>query len=71
MSSEQITQEAIDLPLPERVSLAQRLWESIEYGLADAEEKNVIAEAAGRDDELTTAAVVGREHGEVVRAAQI
>jgi len=53
MSTEQITQEAIELSLPERVSLAKRLWESFEYGLADAEEKNVIAEAARRDDELT------------------
>ena len=71
MSTEQITQEAIDLTLLERVSLVQRLRESIEYGLADADKKSAIAEAAGRDDELTTAAVVGREHGEVVRTAQI
>jgi hypothetical protein len=70
MSTEQITQAAIDLPLPERVSLAQRLWESIEYGLADAEEESVITEAVRRDDELTAGVVVGREHGEVMRAAR-
>jgi len=70
MSTEQITQEAIDLPLPERVSLAQRLWESIEQGVVDAEERQVIAEAVRRDDELTTGVVVGREHGEVMRAAR-
>ena len=70
MSPEQITQGAIDLPLPERVSLAQRLWESIEYGRADAEEKSVIAEAVRRDDGLTAGVVVGREHGGVMRAAR-
>lgn len=70
MSKEQTTREAIDLPLPERVSLAQQLWESIEYSLADAEEKNVIAEAVRRDDELTAGVAVGREHGEVMRAAR-
>lgn len=52
------------------VSLAQRLWESIEYGLADAEEKSVIAEVVRRNDELTAGFVVGREHGEVMRAAR-
>jgi hypothetical protein len=50
--------------------LAQRPWESIEYGLADAEEKSVIAEAVRRDDELTAGLVVGHEHGEVMRAAR-
>ena len=70
MSTEQLTREAIDLPLPERVSLAQRLWESIEHGLADAEEESVITEAVRRDDELTAGVVVGREHGEVMRAAR-
>ena len=50
--------------------LGAALWESIEYGLADVEEKGVIAEAVRRDDELTAGFVVGREHGEVMRAAR-
>jgi hypothetical protein len=70
MPTEQITREAIDLPLRERVSLAQRLWESIERGVADAEERQVIAEAVRRDEELTTGLAVGREHGEVMQAAR-
>lgn len=70
MLTEQIAQVAIDLPLSERVSLAQRLWESIEYGLADAEEKSVLTEAVRRDNDLTAGVVAGREHGEVMRVAR-
>jgi hypothetical protein len=70
MSTQQLTREAIDLPLWERVSLAQRLWESIERGMVDAEEQSVIAEAVRRDNELTSGAAVGREHGEVMQAAR-
>jgi hypothetical protein len=70
MSTKQLTREAIDLPLRERVSLAQRLWESIEQGVVDAEEWQVVAEAVRRDEELTSGVVVGREHGEVMQAAR-
>jgi hypothetical protein len=37
MSKEQVISEAMELPLPERISLAQALWQSIDEGLADAE----------------------------------
>ena len=70
MSTEQLTREAIDLPLPDRVSLAQRLWESIEQGIVDAGEQSVIAEAVRRDNELTSCDAVGREHGEVMQSAK-
>ena len=70
MSTEQLTREAIDLPLRERVSLAQRLWESIEQGVVDAEEWQVVAEAVRRDEELTSGVAVGREHGEVMQSAK-
>ena len=70
MSTEQLTKEAIDLPLRERVSLAQRLWESIEQGVVDAEERQVVVEAVQRDGELTSGLIVGREHGEVMQAAR-
>lgn len=33
MSSEQLTQEALALPIKERVRLAQRLWDSLAEGL--------------------------------------
>ena len=70
MSTKQLTREAIDLPLRERVSLAQRLWESIEQGVVDAEEWQVVAEAVRRDEELTSGVAVGREHGEVMQATR-
>ena len=69
MSTKQLTREAIDLPLRERVSLAQRLWESIEQGVVDAEERQVVAEAVQRDEELTSGVSVGREHSEIMQAA--
>jgi bacterioferritin-associated ferredoxin len=70
MSTEQLIREAIDLPLRERLSLAQRLWESIEQGVVDAEERQVVAEAVRRDEELTSGVAVGREHGEVMQTAR-
>jgi hypothetical protein len=70
MSTEQLIREAIDLPLRERLSLAQRLWESIEQGVVDAEERQVVAEAVRRDEELTSGVAVGREHGEVMQATR-
>jgi hypothetical protein len=70
MSTEQLTKEAIDLPLRERVSLAQRLWESIEQGVVDAEERQVVAEVVRRDEELTSGVSVGREHSEFMQAAR-
>lgn len=70
MSTKQLTREAIDLPLRERVSLAQRLWESVEQGVVDAEERQVVAEAVQRDEELISGAAVGRAHGEIMQAAR-
>jgi len=70
MSTEQLTAEAMALPLSERVSLAQTLWQSIEAGLADTDESEAGREAARRDQELSSGAVEGRTHEEVMRAAR-
>ena len=56
MSTEQLTAEAMALPLKERVSLAQALWESIDAGLPDTDEAGAIAEAIRRDEELSSGA---------------
>jgi len=73
MSKEQLTQEAIALPLAERVRLAQTLWESIGEGLvrrqAD-EEAEAIALAQQRDAELSSGAAPGRTHEQVMEAAR-
>ena len=66
MSTQQLTAEAMTLPLSERVTLAQTLWQSIDAGLADTDER----EAARRDQELTSGTVVARTHEEVMQAAR-
>ena len=42
MSTEQLIADAMALPLAERVSLAQALWESIDAGLPDTEERAAV-----------------------------
>ena len=70
MSTQQLTTEAMALPLSERVSLAQALWQSIDAGLTDTDEHEPVRESIRRDQELTSGAVVGRTHEEVMQAAR-
>jgi len=73
MSSANLTEQLMALPLPERVDLAQALWQSIDEGLragADDEEREAVGEAARRDAELASGAAVGRAHEEVMAAAR-
>ncbi len=50
------------LPISERVSLAQALWQSIDAGLAAAKDREAVAEAIRRDEELSSGVVQGRTH---------
>ena len=70
MSTEQLTAEAMNLPLAERVSLAQALWESIDAGLPDTDERTAVKVAIQRDEELSSGKVTGRTHEEVMEAAR-
>jgi putative addiction module component (TIGR02574 family) len=70
MSAQQLKQEAMALPLSERVSLAQALWESIDAGLADTDERAAMHEAIRRDQELSSGAVAGRTHEQVMQASR-
>jgi putative addiction module component (TIGR02574 family) len=70
MSTEQLKNEVMSLPIAERVSLAQALWESINAGLVDTDEKNALREAARRDQELSSGTASGRTHEEVIQAAR-
>jgi putative addiction module component (TIGR02574 family) len=70
MSKEQFIAEAMELPLSERVSLAQALWQSIDEGLADVGERDAVREAIRRDEELSSGVVAGRPHEEVMQAAR-
>lgn len=70
MSTQQLTIEAMALPLSERVSLAQLLWQSIDTGVTDTDEDDAVREAIRRDQELTSGTVTGRSHDEVMSAAR-
>ena len=70
MSADQLTAQAMALPLRERVSLAQALWESIEAGLPDTDEHSATSEAVRRDEELSSGSAAGRTHAEVIKAAK-
>ena len=73
MSTKELTQEAMALPLAERVALAQTLWHSIEdqpAGKVSDEENWAIREADRRDAELSSGQAVGRTHEQVMRAAR-
>ncbi len=70
MSSQELTTEAMSLPLSERVSLAQALWESIDAALPDVREDAALAEAIRRDRELSSGSVAGRTHEQVMQAAR-
>jgi hypothetical protein len=73
MSSEQLTQQLMTMPLSERVELAQALWQSIDEGLRPGtmdEEREAVEQANRRDAELASGEVVGRSHQEVMEAAR-
>jgi putative addiction module component (TIGR02574 family) len=70
MSTEQLIAAAMALPLSERVSLAQALWESIDAGLPDPDERAAVTDAIRRDQELSSGRVAGRTHEEVMLAAR-
>ncbi|HSQ23607.1 MAG TPA: addiction module protein [Pyrinomonadaceae bacterium] len=67
MTTEQLIADAMALPLAERVSLAQALWDSIDAGLTDTDESAAVKEAILRDEELSSGKVTGRTHEEVRR----
>jgi len=71
MSTQELTAEAMALPLPARVSLAQALWESIEAGLSDTDEDSAVREAIRRDEDLSSGSATGRTREEVMQAAQL
>ena len=73
MADDHLTQQVLALPLPERVALAQALWESINEAHdidTHRSEREAVDQARQRDADLTSAAVVGRTHEEVMEAAR-
>lgn len=70
VGTQKLTEEAMALPLPERVSLAQALWESINVDLAESGEQEALRQAIIRDEELSSGKAVGRSHEEVMQATR-
>jgi hypothetical protein len=71
MSSDEVLQAAMTLPLADRVILAEALWASIDQGTpgSDREEQDAIDLAGRRDAELSAGRVIGRSHEQVMDAA--
>jgi putative addiction module component (TIGR02574 family) len=70
VSTKQLTAEAMALPLAEKVSLAQALWQSIDSGLPDFDEGAALKEAVRRDKELSDGKVSALSHQEAMEAAR-
>jgi putative addiction module component (TIGR02574 family) len=70
MDTQQLTEQAMALPLDERVELAEALWQSIGEGLRAGGQREAVEQAARRDAELTSGAATGRTHDEVMQAAR-
>lgn len=73
MTSEQLTEQLLALPLSERVALAEALWQSIGPEPSvdlRAEERAAIQDALTRAADLDSGAVAGRTHEQVMNAAR-
>jgi hypothetical protein len=65
-----LTEQAMTLPLAERVQLAEALRQSIGAELRAGGEREAVEQAARRDAEMTSGEAAGRAHKEVMRAAR-
>jgi putative addiction module component (TIGR02574 family) len=67
----EIAQQALELPLSDRVQLAQELWASLQAPPTNGDdEAATITEAKRRAEELTSGGVRGSEHEDVMLAAR-
>ncbi|HPM82330.1 MAG TPA: addiction module protein [Candidatus Anammoximicrobium sp.] len=72
MSSDEVLQAAMTLPLADRVTLAEALWASIDEGLpsSDREDRDALQQALRRNAELSSGQAIGRSHEQVMDAAR-
>jgi hypothetical protein len=70
MTTQQLAEQLIALPLAEQAGLAETLWQNIGEGLTAGEEREAIEQATHRDAELDSGAVAGRTHEDVMQAAR-
>lgn len=69
MTTQPLIEQAMALPLEERIVLAEALWQSIDEGLRAGSERDAIAHAVQRDAELVSGNVAGCSHEQVMQAA--
>lgn len=70
MSLEKLTSDALALPIVDRIALAQALWKSIDSGIAESDERQILNEVLLRDEELNEKQIVPRSHGDVMKSAK-
>jgi hypothetical protein len=70
VTEKQLLAEAMRLPLDERVSLAQALWQNIDSELSDSEGRTGMREAVTRDRELSAGTTSDLNHNEAMEIAR-
>lgn len=70
MTATTLANQALALPIGERVEFAQMLWASIDGQLADVDAADALAEAKRRDAALNADPSIGQPHDEVMRVAR-
>lgn len=73
MQTDDLVQQLIALPLLDRITVAQALWQSIdESEIIDTanEQHKAVETARRRDRELTDGAVAGRSHEDMMEAVR-
>ena len=70
-NASQVTNEALSLPLNDRVRLAQELWASLHPPRdGEADEASPISKAKERDQEIANGEVEGVQHREALAQAR-
>jgi len=70
MAGDRITRDLLALPLAERISLAQTLWDSIDDELVDTDEAEAVAISLRRRRELSEGSVTAIARDEAMREAR-
>ena len=70
MTAPTLANQALALPLGERVEFAQLIWASIDAQLADVGVAEALIEAKSRDAALDARPGIGQSHDEVMRLAR-
>jgi putative addiction module component (TIGR02574 family) len=69
MTLDQITADALALPIVDRIKLVQELWKSVDHGQADSDEKIILNEVIQRQMELSQGKIAPIRHKNVMDSA--